>query len=689
MQTRETNIHTVQKERKEHNRSFGPLWISNVTTPSLLSCYQLVRDRAIGKAASRGKEESGPPCGKKEHLVFPFFHCWDSFSMVAEDPHSKLCPSRQQWKAEGPPPTEDDTNTANSRPGRLQKSKANMSCRRKREFISDEKKDASYWEKRRKNNEAAKRSREKRRLNDMVLENRVMALNDENVRLKTELLQLKLRFGLISTTSYMEKSQQIGAAAASNGGGANGGSSNHYFSSGYSSGSQVLMNSDSSEAEQSSHGEGHAPLAKYSHRGSISDMSDGSSCDSPEPMSYEIKCERAEGVDIGGLEMEMGVCAGTTTQVMFGVHCGLGPAPPNHTHRHATQEMKPEYRHRDDTTTASPVPPTTAPQRSVILYRSSSSSCTAPQDPDQRQALSLPAQPSPSVGHLTAEPASSETLAEVTKQLERKTLDSPPYEHGVDATDERGYSMAHCHDSRKTDGSNSGPCGLAPDLLHHSYEEGIARPYHTHLSYLSPQDEEPPVLTYEGGPRVADEGYYQDHSTSGKDTSSSDGDPRSSDKDASTDDESSPSSSSSCSEMGGYRQRLPESPPPVVSAGSAFLGQSKEAPAEVKGMALPHKLRLKHRALSSGGNTGMGAAQYDASLPTAVSPVAPALPPALPQHPYLALTQMGHHAGGGSYKDREDGRTPVGFWKLGEDGRKDYGKKEVAGGRNSRNKRRD
>ena len=49
------------------------------------------------------------------------------------------------------------------RQGRSAKPKANMSCRRKREFISDEKKDASYWEKRRKNNEAAKRSREKRR----------------------------------------------------------------------------------------------------------------------------------------------------------------------------------------------------------------------------------------------------------------------------------------------------------------------------------------------------------------------------------------------------------------------------------------------------------------------------------------------------------------------------------------------
>ncbi|KAK1876926.1 Nuclear factor interleukin-3-regulated protein [Dissostichus eleginoides] len=39
--------------------------------------------------------------------------------------------------------------------GSQRKSKNNMNCRRKREFISDEKKDACYWEKRRKNNEAA------------------------------------------------------------------------------------------------------------------------------------------------------------------------------------------------------------------------------------------------------------------------------------------------------------------------------------------------------------------------------------------------------------------------------------------------------------------------------------------------------------------------------------------------------
>ncbi|XP_029441920.1 uncharacterized protein LOC115081637 [Rhinatrema bivittatum] len=77
------------------------------------------------------------------------------------------------------------------------KQEAASSLRRKREFMPEEKKDDGYWDKRRKNNEAAKRSREKRRVNDLVLENRVIALLEENARLKAELLALRFRFGLI------------------------------------------------------------------------------------------------------------------------------------------------------------------------------------------------------------------------------------------------------------------------------------------------------------------------------------------------------------------------------------------------------------------------------------------------------------------------------------------------------------
>ncbi|XP_029286142.1 nuclear factor, interleukin 3 regulated, member 4 [Cottoperca gobio] len=74
--------------------------------------------------------------------------------------------------------------------------------RRKREFIPEESKDDLYWEKRKKNNEAAKRSREKRRMNGYVLESHLMAMKEENTRLSAELMAIKLRFGLVPPAAY-------------------------------------------------------------------------------------------------------------------------------------------------------------------------------------------------------------------------------------------------------------------------------------------------------------------------------------------------------------------------------------------------------------------------------------------------------------------------------------------------------
>lgn len=68
--------------------------------------------------------------------------------------------------------------------------------RKQREFIPDNKKDESYWDRRRRNNEAAKRSREKRRFNDMILEQRVVELSKENHLLKAQLAAIKDKFGI-------------------------------------------------------------------------------------------------------------------------------------------------------------------------------------------------------------------------------------------------------------------------------------------------------------------------------------------------------------------------------------------------------------------------------------------------------------------------------------------------------------
>ncbi|KAK5866441.1 hypothetical protein PBY51_020632 [Eleginops maclovinus] len=501
-------------------------------------------------------------------------------------------------------------------------SKSNASSRRKREFISDEKKDASYWEKRRKNNEAAKRSREKRRLNDMVLENRVMALNEENCRIKTELLQLKLRFGLISTASYMEKSQQIAnsAACVNSSSGSNNGTPNPYLSSsGYSSASQVMLNSDSSETEQSGRGERHNTLHQYSPRGSISDMSDDSSRDSPEPMGFNIKTEPAI-MEMAGLEskaIQNGAYHGNPAAVVspHQQSATLAESAMDYQHHHQQQQQQQQCHIK----APSPAPQATSAQRSVILYRSSSG-CYPMDTQRAEEQQSRPQQ------HSTSK---FSDITEVAEKLERtKTMDSPQYDYTeghaestehvqqkYDPTTQQRESHHHYSYQGQEGGlqqSQQNP--FAPDLTRNTEEGESSFPQHN--GYLNTLDEEPPVLTYEGGPRAG--GFYQGNSST-KDTSSSDGDPRSSDKEASTDDES-PSSSSS--DISSYHQK---------EAGHA--GSHSELQAEVKGTALPHKLRLKYRALSN----GAAGLQMEGTVNMSLSPS-----PTLPQHPYLALPSNPH-----------------------------------------------
>ncbi|XP_037621565.1 nuclear factor, interleukin 3 regulated, member 5 [Sebastes umbrosus] len=509
-------------------------------------------------------------------------------------------------------------------------SKSSASCRRKREFISDEKKDASYWEKRRKNNEAAKRSREKRRLNDMVLENRVMALNEENCRIKTELLQLKLRFGLISTASYMEKSQQISNSVANNSSGSSNGTPNAYLSSsGYSSASQVMLNSDSSETEQSSRGERHSALHQYSPRGSISDMSDSSSRDSPEPTGYNIKTEPSsmEMARVESNRMPSGAYHGNHTALVSPHQQNTPLAESAMDYQHHQQQQQQQC-HME---ASSPAPQATSAQRSVILYRSSSGCypMETQRPEDQQTQQNRPLQHSSTLKFSDC----SATITEVAEKLERtKTMDSPQYEYTNDhdeSTEElqqrynsnaqqqrenhhRHYSYQGQESSLQQAESHQNP--FAPDLVRNTEEGKSSFPQHN--GYLNTLDEEPPVLTYEGGPRAG--GFYQENSFA-KDTSSSDGDPRSSDKEGSTDDES-PSSSSS--DISSYHQKA------VGAAGS-----HREFHAEFKATALPHKLRLKYRALSN----GAAGLQMEGTVNTSMSPS-----PTLPQHPYLALPSNLH-----------------------------------------------
>lgn len=571
-------------------------------------------------------------------------------------------------------------------------SKSTVTSRRKREFISDEKKDASYWEKRRKNNEAAKRSREKRRINDMVLENRVMALNEENVRLKTELLQLKLRFGLISASSYMEKSQQISNSAADENPGSNGSSTNgtpnsnsYHSSSGYSSASQVMLNSDSSEAEQSSRSERHTILHKYSPLGSVSDMSDGSSRDSPDPIGYNIKKEPL-GMEMSGLESNRipnGIANGTPN----GAYCGNTTLVSPHQQNTALAETARDYQYHQQEhqqchmETSGPAPQATSTQRSVILYRSSSG-CYPMENQKLEDQQSQHNRPPQHILHSLPSEFSdcSATISEVAEKLERtKTMDSPQYEYTNDhaeSSDELQQRYNHsaqlphdnhpCYSYQAQDNclqhTESPQNTFAPELIRSEESKSFIQ----HNSYLGALDEEPPVLTYEGGPQP--DGLYQENS-SAKDTSSSDGDLRSSDKEGSTDDES-PSSSSS--DISSYHQKT-----------DGANGLQSEYHSEVKATALPHKLRLKYRALSN----GSAGAQVEGLVSNSMSPS-----PTLPQHPYLALPSNpsgGQANGEGKEIETEYVEEIKPEMNDRAEAKKDGGKKGSAGGRGGRNKRRD
>ena len=103
-------------------------------------------------------------------------------------------------------------------------------ARKRRDFIPNDMKDDHYWERRRKNNLAAKRSREKRRLNDIVLgtfplsiiflfqhflfllETKVMELTNENeaLRAKLHLMLSRLNMKEIDMETLFEEEQRLG-----------------------------------------------------------------------------------------------------------------------------------------------------------------------------------------------------------------------------------------------------------------------------------------------------------------------------------------------------------------------------------------------------------------------------------------------------------------------------------------------
>jgi hypothetical protein len=85
----------------------------------------------------------------------------------------------------------------------------NKSRRKKRAFIPDDKKDPIYWSQRSKNNLSAKRSRVKRRVNDLVLETKLTQLNNENQVLRAKIDMLARKFGHLTNKEEAGEAEEL------------------------------------------------------------------------------------------------------------------------------------------------------------------------------------------------------------------------------------------------------------------------------------------------------------------------------------------------------------------------------------------------------------------------------------------------------------------------------------------------
>lgn len=86
--------------------------------------------------------------------------------------------------------------------------KASSSSRKKGRPLPEELKDDAYWERRRKNNEAAKRSRDARRAKEYEVAIRATILEQENLKLRVEIASLKTELAKLRCLMYPSMQQQ-------------------------------------------------------------------------------------------------------------------------------------------------------------------------------------------------------------------------------------------------------------------------------------------------------------------------------------------------------------------------------------------------------------------------------------------------------------------------------------------------
>jgi len=81
------------------------------------------------------------------------------------------------------------------------------STRKRGRPLPEDLKDEAYWERRRKNNEAAKRSRDARRAKEMEIALRAALLEQENLKLRFEVASLKTELAKVQCIMYHQQNQ--------------------------------------------------------------------------------------------------------------------------------------------------------------------------------------------------------------------------------------------------------------------------------------------------------------------------------------------------------------------------------------------------------------------------------------------------------------------------------------------------
>lgn len=92
--------------------------------------------------------------------------------------------------------------------GKTKEEDMSSANRREKRTIPEAEKDARYWEKRQRNNIAAKRSRENKRLMETSTKKKAAILERENAMLRREIEVLKNKFGIPLNQSFLSEEQQ-------------------------------------------------------------------------------------------------------------------------------------------------------------------------------------------------------------------------------------------------------------------------------------------------------------------------------------------------------------------------------------------------------------------------------------------------------------------------------------------------